>query len=75
MPDLLLRPHEQQPEKQLWTEPWADSVSDPEEPDERALHRRRDPNHDEPPQFLSKKKWNGQAPIDLFIKIYGQEAA
>ena len=22
-----------------------------------------------------RKKWNGQAPIDLFIKIYGQEAA
>lgn len=22
-----------------------------------------------------RKKWNGQAPIDLFVKIYGQEAA
>ena len=22
-----------------------------------------------------RKKWNGQAPIDLFIKIYGQDAA
>ena len=22
-----------------------------------------------------RKKWNGQAPIDLFIKIYGQETA
>jgi len=22
-----------------------------------------------------RKKWNGQAPIDLFIKIYGQEVA
>lgn len=22
-----------------------------------------------------RKKWNGQAPIDLFIKIYGQESA
>ena len=29
----------------------------------------------EPHQFLSKKKWNGQAPIFLFVKIYGQEAA
>lgn len=23
----------------------------------------------------ARKKWNGQAPIDLFIKIYGQETA
>ena len=23
----------------------------------------------------SRKKWNGQAPVDLFIKIYGQETA
>ena len=22
-----------------------------------------------------RKKWNGQAPIDLFVKIYGQETA
>ena len=22
-----------------------------------------------------RTKWNGQAPIDLFVKIYGQEAA
>ena len=22
-----------------------------------------------------RKKWNGQAPIDLFVKIYGQGAA
>ena len=22
-----------------------------------------------------RKKWNGQAPIDLFAKIYGQETA
>ena len=39
------------------------------------LHERRNPGNNEPHQFLSKEKWKGQAPMDLFVKIYGQEAA